>query len=185
MKNNCRKKAFTLVELLVVVLIIGILAAIALPQYRKATERAKATEALVVLKAVIQGAETYHLANGTWPRKFDELAVDIPWTGNQKGYTGAATHLKDTRSNKDWSLQIYKSPGNNDHRIYLTRINNSRYKGAMFFYAFPGDSAYEKDIFCAERKSNGVIFSGDTGDYCAKVLHATPIPNSTAYKVEF
>ena len=184
MKNNDCKNAFTLVELLVVVLIIGILAAVALPQYRKAVEKSKAMEALVVLKAVAQAADAYYLANGSWPTKFDEMVVNIPWTGNQKGCT-LRTHLQDTRSNKDWSLQIYKSPRNNDHRIYLTRINNSRYKGAMFFYAFPGDSTYEKDIFCAERKSNGVIFSGDTGDYCAKVLHATPIPNSTAYKVEF
>ena len=49
MKN---KKGFTLLELLVVVLIIGILASIALPQYTRAVEKAKLSEALTTLKSI-------------------------------------------------------------------------------------------------------------------------------------
>lgn len=51
MKRN-KKRGFTLLELLMVVIIIAILASIALPQYLKATEKARASEALSMLGAI-------------------------------------------------------------------------------------------------------------------------------------
>ena len=72
------KGAFTLIELLVVVLIIGILAAVAVPQYQKAVYKARATEAVIILKALVQAEETYFLANGTYTNTLDNLDVSIP-----------------------------------------------------------------------------------------------------------
>ena len=46
------KQGFTLIEILVVVLIIGILSAIALPQYESAVEKSRMSEALINLKAI-------------------------------------------------------------------------------------------------------------------------------------
>ena len=72
------KKAFTLIELLVVVLIIGILSAIALPQYQKAVYKARATEAMIMIKALANAQEVYYLANGEYTNDLSELDIEIP-----------------------------------------------------------------------------------------------------------
>ena len=77
MKN---KQAFTLIELLVVVLIIGILAAVALPQYQKVVEKARASEALSMMKTIADASRAYYMANGNYPQNIDELDIEIPGT---------------------------------------------------------------------------------------------------------
>ncbi|WP_428059718.1 type IV pilin protein [Candidatus Avelusimicrobium stercoris] len=73
---------FTLIELLVVVLIIGVLSAVALPQYNKAVEKSRATEALTMIRAAIQAEEAYYLANGEYTDDMEALDISIPSTDN-------------------------------------------------------------------------------------------------------
>ena len=71
-------RGFTLIELLVAVLIIGVLAAVAVPQYQKAVYKSRATEALAMLKAIAQAQEVYYLANGQYTSDISGLDVEIP-----------------------------------------------------------------------------------------------------------
>ena len=61
MKNN--KKGFTLLELLIGVLIIGILAAVALPQYRYAVAKSEFATLRNNVKAIAEAEERYYQAN--------------------------------------------------------------------------------------------------------------------------
>ena len=72
------KKGFTLIELLVVVLIIGILSAVALPQYERAVARARLSEILVVSRAVENAERLYFMANGDYSYNFEDLDISLP-----------------------------------------------------------------------------------------------------------
>ena len=158
---------FTLIELLAVVLIIGILAAVALPQYQKAVEKSRAASVLALLKAVGEADQAYHLANGSWATTFDELDVEVPWTGNEKWST--YDKVTDTRSNGEWSIQIRENDSN--ALVHVGRLTGP-YAGVGFVYYLEGKNwaVPEGTIGCTERTGLGVTYSGAKGSYCGKII---------------
>lgn len=78
------KKGFTLMEMLVVVLIIGVLGAIAFPQYSITIDRTRMTTNLSLLKPIADAVVQYYSFNDAPPDKLTKLPVGIPkeWSVN-------------------------------------------------------------------------------------------------------
>lgn len=70
------QQGFTLIELMIVVAIIGILAAIAIPAYQDYTVRAQVSEGLTLASAVKASVAERFADTGTWPADLDEAGLD-------------------------------------------------------------------------------------------------------------
>ena len=77
-KQSTNQRGFTLVELAIVIVIIGVLASFGVPRFRDAVERSKAGESMNYLSAVRAAQERYHAREGTYADDLTQLDISIP-----------------------------------------------------------------------------------------------------------
>ena len=108
-KNN--RKGFTLLELLVVVLIIAVLAAIALPQYQMAVGRAKFATLKEFTRSVAEARNRYFLTHSEYPKSAKDLDIDIE-VNNDQYFSESKIFKFDTVQDINcavWSLDSFHS----------------------------------------------------------------------------
>ncbi|HFC2459648.1 TPA: pilin [Neisseria gonorrhoeae] len=81
---NTLQKGFTLIELMIVIAIVGILAAVALPAYQDYTARAQVSEAILLAEGQKSAVTEYYLNHGIWPKDNTSAGVASP-ASNIKG----------------------------------------------------------------------------------------------------
>ncbi|HGG8450283.1 TPA: pilin [Neisseria meningitidis] len=72
---NTLQKGFTLIELMIVIAIVGILAAVALPAYQDYTARAQVSEAILLAEGQKSAVTEYYLNHGIWPANNSSAGV--------------------------------------------------------------------------------------------------------------
>ena len=146
-----KNAGFTLIVLLVVVLIIGILAAVALPQYEKAVAKSRIAEAQNLLNAIMKAEAVYMLANpGMVPYTFSELDIDLPCELKEENEDYYATYVCN-----NWEVTLNKRDGLM-HQIKIAAADNrSGLEGFSLLYdgadkkrkcRFLSDSAFQKSV---------------------------------------
>ncbi|HGG9939764.1 TPA: pilin [Neisseria meningitidis] len=80
---NTLQKGFTLIELMIVIAIVGILAAVALPAYQDYTARAQVSEAILLAEGQKSAVTEYYLNHGEWPK--NNTSAGVATSANIKG----------------------------------------------------------------------------------------------------
>ncbi|EMS2630360.1 pilin, partial [Neisseria gonorrhoeae] len=91
---NTLQKGFTLIELMIVIAIVGILAAVALPAYQDYTARAQVSEAILLAEGQKSAVTEYYLNNGKWPKDNDSAGVASSPTDIKGKYVKSVTVAK-------------------------------------------------------------------------------------------
>ncbi|ACC98247.1 Type II secretion system subunit [Elusimicrobium minutum Pei191] len=160
-KRNLQSKGFTLIEIAVVVLVIAILAAVALPQYKKSLERSRAAEAFDILTEIRNKQE----------------ARELLGTGTAKGYTVKFSDLGEVIEGKTSTTNTL------DTDLFTYTLSNNPYPQAYakrkdMDYSIVQANGYQDSALCCLGKDCKVVDSVLKG--CEKT--ACPTTCATGHK---
>jgi len=114
MKRNFRnEQGFTLIEIMVVVVILGVLAAIVIPKFLDRPDQAKVTKTKVDMKSLEEALGMFKLDNGFYPSTEQSLdaLVTKPETGRIPSKYAEGGYLKKVPLDPWSNSYVYLSPG--------------------------------------------------------------------------
>jgi prepilin-type N-terminal cleavage/methylation domain-containing protein len=126
MKTNkaVARTGFTLVELAVVIVIIGVLAAFAVPRFRASVERSKAAEAFNYLASIQAAQERYHARQSTYATNVADLDIQMTtpkYFSVPLVFTAGASGALDD----SWTLTLTRSGANAGYGEYTVTFTET------------------------------------------------------------
>ena len=117
------RKGFTLVELAVVIVIIGVLAAFGVPRFLKSVERSKAAEAFAFLSAVRSSQERYLAQYGQYSGDVNNLDIQYP----SPTYFNVGTT---TATQNTWTLTLTRTGASAGYGAYTVTYTDQGFDTA-------------------------------------------------------
>ncbi|GJM22061.1 MAG: hypothetical protein DHS20C15_19760 [Planctomycetota bacterium] len=123
-KSNNTNRGFTLVELAVVVVIIGVLAAFAVPRFLSSVERSKAAEAYNYLATAHSAQERYHARQGTYASDIEDLDTEM-MTPEYFSVGAIAVPASETDLETGWEITLTREGASAGYGAYTVVFNHN------------------------------------------------------------
>ena len=127
-------KGFTLVELAVVIVIIGVLAAFGVPRYLKSVERSKSAEAFAYLTTIRSAQERYHAQHSIYAQ--DQWSLDVQSPSPKYFSVGNFNPGDSGNFETSWSLTLTRQGASSGYGAYTVIFNQNGYD---YRSTIPGD----------------------------------------------
>ena len=114
--RNLAARGFTLIELLLVLVILGILAAIVVPKFSGRTEQAKETAAKTQIAGFSTALDAFEVDTGAYPKGSEGLLDLVQAPSEAQGWKGP--YMKDVPMDPWGRPYVYVSPGRNNASSY-------------------------------------------------------------------
>ena len=154
------------------VLIIGILAAVAVPQYQKAVVRSQLSTLKNLVNAMKQSEEMYYLANGSYTSSFEDLEIEIPTPNEYSTEDSPYNSIPGGYSyaNYDWGMcYIYRTTDDSNAHVACknTKVGISYVRGLDHSIRYRGEqmctsrNKMAQSVCLAETHNNTPYYSDE------------------------
>ncbi|HGO7607151.1 TPA: pilin [Neisseria meningitidis] len=146
---NTLQKGFTLIELMIVIAIVGILAAVALPAYQDYTARAQVSEAILLAEGQKSAVTEYYLNHGIWPK--NNTSAGVATSADIKGKYVKSVEVK----NGVVTAQMASSNVNNEIKDKKLSLWAKRQNGSVKWFCGQPVTRAKADADAVTAAANG------------------------------
>lgn len=117
LRKEARRNAFTLIELLLVLVILSVLAAVVVPKFAGRGQQARVTAARSDIASLEVALDAFEIDNGNYPTTEEGLKALVEEPSNATDWRGP--YIRRDVPNDPWgNPYIYKSPGDHNEESY-------------------------------------------------------------------